>query len=157
MTDQTPAHRNLDEFMATIAAPEFRRLILDGVAAELRGLRHQLEVRAIREGGPAELTINDLTARIAQVPGMLLPATVKFVPSDTPTTRAEPKPGMRILINNAGGDHQNPGSYGYTETVVYEVETDTQPGTGRTLTRLRTDAYGWGCWSSGTDSVKVRA
>lgn len=85
----------------------------------------------------------------------LAPDTLTFVHGDTAVTYAEPAVGMRVLVNNAGGFHQNPGSYGYTETVVREVETRNEDRRFPSM-RIRTDAYGWGCWS--TDKIiKVRA
>lgn len=83
------------------------------------------------------------------------PETLDYVPGDTPITYAEPEKGMRILINNAGGFNQHPGRYGYTETVILDIET-VDRGT-YTSTRVQTARYGWGCWEAADKRVKVRA
>jgi hypothetical protein len=65
----------------------------------------------------------------------------------------EPRVGLRILIGNAGGKHQSPGSYGYTETTILAVETKLGR-TGLLVWRLNTVAFGMGCWRVGDFSVR---
>lgn len=57
-----------------------------------------------------------------------------------------PQAGDFILIGNAGGAHQSPGSYGYRRTEVLAVEREKG---GLEMYRITTRAFGQGCWTSG--------
>ena len=64
-----------------------------------------------------------------------------------------PTAGMRVLVPNAGGQHQSPGSYGYTETTILGVHVQLTRS-GGTEWRLETVAYGMGCWRVGKPEVR---
>lgn len=81
--------------------------------------------------------------------------TISYVPVGVPFDNLPPEVGQAILIGNAGGEHTGPGSYGWTQTEVLDVEHQ-EGGTGLALQRLRTDAFGWGCWSTKTTVRVVR-
>lgn len=64
--------------------------------------------------------------------------------------RGVPAVGDFILVGNAGGMHQSPGSYGYTRTQVTLVEHEHQ---GIATHRVRTRAFGMGCWTTGESLI----
>lgn len=70
MTSTTPEPRGLEAFLTTLSDPESRRIAIEAVAAELRGLREEAETRSIRAGGRIDLTLDDVAARLTQVTGL---------------------------------------------------------------------------------------
>lgn len=76
-----------------------------------------------------------------------------YVPVGAEYDDLPPEAGQFILVNNAGGSNQSPGSYGYTRTEVLDVE-HRAIGFGLLSRRVKTQAFGWGCWST-DPTVKV--
>lgn len=63
--------------------------------------------------------------------------------------RGAPHPGQFILVPNAGGSNQSPGSYGYTRTEVIAVEHNGNVSQGFGFSkRIKTRAFGYSAWVS---------
>lgn len=110
------------------------------------GLRYEIEV----EGERFETTENEAM--------LVLPAPRHSTPDRTesikvpvdeigPVHRGIPKVGQFVLIPNAGGAHQSPGSHGYTRTEVLAVKADKR--NGYTSHSVSTWAYPGGGWTTG--------
>lgn len=110
------------------------------------GLRYEIEV----EGERYE-TLENEAMLVLPAPGHSVPArneSIK-VPVDEigPVYRGIPTPGQFILVPNAGGAHQSPGSYGYTRTEVLAV--NTRGDRDFTTRSVSTWAYPGGGWTTG--------
>lgn len=51
--------------------PEFRELVLSGAIRELEGLLEEMQQRRVTASGWVDLTLDDITARIDQLKGLL--------------------------------------------------------------------------------------
>lgn len=118
-----------------------------------RGATYQVE-RRMPDGSlqvEASGSYGDTTVSTPLPAGVLPDRQVATKDAKIGTT--EPRVGLRILVPNAGGAHQSPGSYGYTETTILAVESKMERS-GGLLWRVETVAFGMGCWRSGKFTVR---
>ena len=80
------------------------------------------------------------------------------VPTDETgrTYQGRPDIGQFVLVPNAGGSHQSPGSYGYTRTEVLAVEHNGNVGQGIAFSmRVKTRAFGYSAWVGSSYSALI--
>lgn len=130
--------------------------IVTGPATALSDHIHHYRIECEGAEGPLSFETKENTVQLVASAWPNRPEqteAAKILSDDVGTTRwGVPEVGDFVLIPNAGGRHQSPGSYGYARTEVLGVETrPNDPEVNRVTTRK----YGTGCWTTGESLICV--